>query len=380
MSYNIVVEGLSWGDEAKSRVINDWSEDFDFIIRYSGGNNCGGKVLKQNKEYIHHLLPAVDYSKSKAKSFLASGMVIHLPSLLEEIQIMERDYPNIGKSIIVDPCAFIVKEEYIAEDKITGKLQGTTFKGIKQSYVSKVNRTGTRIYNLINENAEIITALKNIGVQFIPLLEMKEIFSRSKNLFEGNQGLGLDLERGLFPNITSSHTGMAGIAVSGFNFIEFDKRYGVAKGTYITRSGGAKKLPTEMTDEEAEIYIKNGKEFGNTTGRKRQCAFMDLVALKYACNIENIDALVLTKMDISNGQDKIKVCVSYNGKDRVFSPSEFENVIPEYIEIDGWKDAKDPKQIKQFISFVEEKVGVDVAYISAGVEKEDLIQVKRSWL
>lgn len=369
----ILVQGQQWGDEAKARVVGDWSDQFDFCVRYSGGNNCGGQVIKAGKKYVHHLLPAVDYSRSKAKSFLASGMVIHMPSLLEEIKTMQQDFPNVGKTVIVDPCAFIVKDEFIEEDKITGIEQQTTYKGIKQAYTSKVNRTGTRIYDLINNKAPIIQALKDEGVQFIPLLKMKEVFESSSILFEGNQGQMLDLERGLFPNITSSNVGIAGVVASGFNWFQMDKIYGVAKGTYITRSGGAKKLPTEMPDEEANVYVEKANEKGNTTGRNRNIGYMDLVALKYACDVGAVDALILTKLDIANGMNKIKVCVGYEGKEDAFSPADFDGSVPQYVEVDGWKDASNPEEVRHFISFVEEKVGKTVDYYSCGIGNKDLI-------
>lgn len=371
MNKYIAIIGAQQGDESKARCTHDWSPQFDYVGRYSGGSNCGGMIYRNGKQYVHHQLPAVDYTKSQAKSFLAAGMVINLPYLLEEIQTMQKDFPDVGKNVIVDPDAFIVLPEHIAQDKIEGVKQGTTYQGIKQAYTAKVARVGVRVYHLINDKAPIIQALLNEGVQFIPLLAMREKFEKSSILFEGNQGVMLDLQNGLYPYITSSDCTVSGIYSAGFHFIKLDECYGIAKGGYITRSGGCA-LPTEMPDEEAKVFVNKGNERGNTTGRDRGIGYFDAVALKYACLKGGITKLVLTKLDIMNGDPTIKVCHSY-GKE-VYSPNDFKDVVPQYTHIQGWKDAKDPQQIKPFIDFVEKQTGITVSHISAGINSEDLME------
>lgn len=372
---NVAVLGASWGDEAKARICADWADQFDYVIRFAGGDNCGGQVLYGNgRSYIHHLLPAIDYSRNAhTKSFLASGMVINLPSLLEEITNLQKDFPDVGRRVIVDPDAFIVKPEHIERDKTEGQLQGTTFRGIRQSYTEKVDRCGTRVYNLINDNAEIIQALQTVGVQFISLLALRETMEKSNLLFEGNQGVMLGLNDGLYPYITSSDTGVSGIYSAGFHWVKNLKSYGVAKGGYITRSGG-RKLPTEMPEEEAAAMVEKANERGNTTGRARGIGYFDIVALTYAIKRGGIDALVLTKLDIMNGQKNIKVCNSY-GKE-VFSPNDFENITPEYIELPGWDDASNQDQIMPFIDYVQTCVSVPVEYYSCGVGRDDLKKIE----
>lgn len=367
---NVAILGASWGDEGKAKIVHDFSVNYDWAIRFAGGDNCGGKVIRNGKSYIHHLLPAIDYANSKARAFLASGMVINLSSLYEEILTMQQDFPHVATNTYVDPDAFVVLPEHIAEDKITGVAQGTTYRGIKQSYRSKVDRTGTRVYNLINDNATIIQKLTKLGVQFKTAMEMRPIFEKSKLLFEGNQGIMLDLNSGIFPYITSSDCTVSGIYSAGFHWLELDHVFGVAKGGYITRSGG-RPMPTEqIPEEEAQALVERGVERGNTTGRPRGVAYMDLMALKYAVGRAGITSLILTKLDISNGQDKIKVCHSY-GKE-VYSPNDFQHVEPRYITVQGWQDASDITQVAPFIKLVQDKVGIPMTYYSHGVGREHL--------
>ena len=368
--YSAAIIGSQVGDEGKGAITDRFSVDYDWVIRFGGGDNVGAKVYRRGKSFVHHLLPVVNYETSQAKSFLASGMVINMPALLDELLTMQKDFPDVGKSVYIDMDAFIVLPEHIELDKVEGVKQGTTYRGIKQAYTSKVNRTGTRVYDLINDNADVIKALKEQGVQFTTALAMRPVFEKSKLLFEGHQGSMLSLIDGLYPYITSSDTGVGAIYSAGFHWVDLDKVYGIAK-PYITRSGG-RAMPTEMSEEEAKVLVERGGEFGNTTGRARGIAFMDLVALKYAVERTGIDALILTKLDVMNGQE-VKVCHSY-GKS-VYSPNDFRDVMPQYTVLDGWKDATDRAQIKSFIEFVQNQVGVDVEYYSHGVGKEDL----KSW-
>lgn len=372
---NIAILGASWGDEAKSRITNDFSPNYDLIVRFAGGDNVGGQVYRNGKSYVHHLLPVIDYNKSKAKGYLGSGMVINMTSLLEEIKTMQQDFQDVGKRTLVDIDAFVVLPEYIERDKVEGKQQGTTFRGIRQAYTAKAAREGTRVYNLINDNAPIIQALQNEGVQFTTALQMRKTFEHSSLLFEGNQGIMLGLETGRYPYITSSDTGVSGIYSSGFHWVKLDRVYGIAKGGYTTRSGGIN-LPTEMSNEEASFFVERGGERGNTTGRARGIGHMDLVALRYAVERGGLTHLILTKLDIMNGLKSFKICVKYGDKERIYSPSELETVNPQYTEMNSWQDARDIKQIKPFLSFVEEKVGVPIEYVSVGVNENDLLKIE----
>jgi adenylosuccinate synthase len=371
MPRNIAIIGAQVGDEAKGKITHDWSDQFAYICRFAGGSNVGAQVYRNGKSYIHHQLPAVDYTRSKAKSFLASGMVVNLPYLLEELLTMQKDFPNVGKSVIIDPDAFVVLPEHIEEDKKTGGKQGTTYQGIKQAYRSKVDRTGTRIYNLIRDNADIIKALQEHGVRFFPILKLREELEHSSILFEGNQGVMLDLNVGLYPYITSADCTISGIYSAGFNFIKLDTVYGVAKGGYITRSGG-QKLPTEMNEADSKRFVEKGHEYGNTTSRARGIGYLDCIALKYACKKAGITDLILTKLDIMDGEKTIKACISY-GKE-VYSPGDFYDLKPEYIDLPGWDKSEYPTlnaNLRNFVKFIEKSVDTPVRYISNGVEPKN---------
>lgn len=373
MKHSCIV-GIQFGDEGKGAITERMSVNYDWVIRYSGGDNVGAKVYRNNKPYIHHLLPVVSYNSSKAKSFLASEMVINMPALLEEIKTMQQDFPNIAKNVYVDIDAFVVLPEHIEEDKIVGQKQGTTYRGIRQSYRSKVDRTGTRVYNLINDNDPVIQALKELGVQFTTALQMRETFERSRLLFEGSQSIMLSLTNGLYPFITSSDTTISGVYASGFAWAAGDiKVYGIAK-PYITRSGG-QKLITEMPEEQSEVYVEKGNEIGGTTGRKRGIGFLDIPALKYACMRACVDAIIMTKMDIMEGTKSIKICHSYNKE--VYSPNDFKSVVPQYTELAGWKNSRNINEVKDFLAYIEKNVGCPVIYYSCGVQPQDLIEFQR---
>lgn len=373
MSNNIAILDTLLGDNGKGRA-SHWfssSNKYRWSVRYASGNNAGHQIHRNGKKYSHHLLPCANYNYD-VKSFLASGMMINLEALLEEISEFEKDYPNVGKSIYLDKDAFIVSKEHIEIDKEKNKHLQTTWKGMGPATVDKYARTGTRIYNLINDNAEIIKSLKRKGVNFTTILELREDFEKSNIIFEGAQGSMLDINSGIYPFVTSADTTVAAIYSAGFNFVKLDRVYGMLK-PYLTKSGGGP-LPTEMSDEDAKYWQDFASEFGVSTGRRRRIAYLDLPMLKYGVLKGGITHLFITKMDILNAQKAIKVCNSY-GKN-VYSPSDFNEVKPTYTHLQGWDDGKDIRQISPFIRYIEDYVGVPVEYISAGVNDDDVIKLK----
>lgn len=370
---NIAIIGTQLGDEAKGRFVHHFSPNYDWVIRYAGSSNCGHQIYRNGKRYTHHLLPSVDYRKKETKSYLASGMYINPDELFQEIVDVEKDFPGTGQSIYVDMDAFVITPEHIQFDKQNSKTVGSTFKGVSPCAVSKYGRKGVRIYNLINDNAEVIQKLKGLGVKFTTVLEMREDFEKSSLLFEGSQGVMLDINSGLYPNITSSDCTVSGIYASGFNFIKLDKVYGVLK-PYLTRAGTPGPFPTEMDEKEADRWREAGGEIGATTGLPRRIGYLDLPMLKYGILRGGITHLIISKMDIPQGERSLKTCISY-GKE-VFSPNDFNNVKPEYLDLPCWKDAKDINQIRSFIKYVENFTGKSVEYISTGIKPEDVVNIK----
>lgn len=367
----IAVLDNSWGDCGKGRVVHFLSKNYDWACRTQGSSNSGHVIYHKGKKYTHNLLPSVNYDYP-TKSFLASGMVINLNELLTEINSFRQDFPDIGSSIYVDQDAFIITEEHVAFDKQNNKHIGSTGKGVQPAYTDKVARKGTRIYNLINDNAEIISALKNTGVTFTSLMKFREEFSNSSIIFEGAQSILLDINCGPnYPYVTSSDCTVSSIYSAGFNFIKLDKVYGCMK-PYLTKVGEGV-FPTEYFGSEAEKLRNLGGEFGAVTKRPRRCGALDLPALKYASIRGGIDSLIITKMDILNGEKTIKVCNSY-GKE-LFSPADFISVNPEYIYLSGWADSKNSTETDEFINYVSNYIQMPIEYISTGVSDQDMIKV-----
>jgi len=371
---NVAVIDPLLGDNGKGKIVHDFSPNFDWCVRFNGSSNSGHQVYRNGKRYTHHLLPSCDYTKSRAKSFVGYGMMINPEELLKEVLTMEQDFHGIAKTIYIDTDAFVITPKHIEQDKINIEKIGSTGKGVSPSVVDKYNRCGTRIYHLLRDRNEVIQKLIEMGVNFTPILKLKNELEKSSIIFEGAQSALLDINIGAYyPYCTSSDCTVSGIYSSGFNFIKLDKVYGVIK-PYLTAVG---KMPiaTECPKEEGDKIREFGKEYGSTTSRPRRIGYLDLVSLKYGTIKAGINSLIITKMDILNGHEKIKVCHSY-GKE-VFSPSDFmDQINPKYIELPGWNDSKDIKQTSSFISYIEKYVGVPVDFISTGVNYSDLINLK----
>ena len=374
MVKKIAVLDNGWGDCGKGKLTSDFSESADWCVRFNGSSNSGHQVYKNGKMFTHHLLPSVNYAKSKAKSFVGFGMMVNPEELLKEVLTMENAFPGIAKSIHVDPDCFVITSKHVEEDKKNIEKIGSTGKGVSPAVVDKFNRVGVRLYNLLRDNNETLKHLVNLGVNFTPVLKLKNEFEQSSIVFEGAQSALLDINVGAYyPYCTSSDCTVSGIYSSGFNFITLDKVYGVMK-PYLT-AVGKMPFPTEFNEADSAKIRELGREYGSTTSRPRRIGALDLVSLKYGTVKSGINRLIITKMDILNGCGPMKVCTSY-GKE-VFSPSDFiDGVVPEYTEVKGWADSKNIDQIMPFVNLVQDSIGVPVEYVSTGVNKEDLIPLR----
>jgi adenylosuccinate synthase len=376
MMKNIAILGNYWGDEGKGRVIHDLSPNHDYVIRFAGGSNSGHTIYRDGKKYVHNLLPSADYRNPNIKSFLGLGMVIDLAHLLLEIERAEKDFPGVATTITVDPEAFLVLPEHKEIDKAKNAHIGSTNRGIGPAYTSKVSRSGYRIRDIMQNKCSAyqdeLQKLISLGVQFRSILELRDKFMNSNLLFEGAQGILLDLNHGVYPYVSCGDSTIAGIYASGFNFMKLDEVYGVAK-CYSTKVGEGP-FPTELHGDEAERLRKLGNEYGATTGRPRRVGWIDLPGIEYGCKRGGITKLIITKMDILNGMDSVPVCISYNKE--LLCPSDFINAEPEYLQIPGWKDGKNLRQISSFINTVESITGYNVDYISAGVGDHDFVRIK----
>ena len=373
MGFNSAIIGAFLGDEAKAAVTHDLSKYYDWVIRFNGGANAGHTIYRDGRKYVHNLIPSFDFRQPNLKAFLSSGMVIDISQLYEEVQKLSLEvfnYPNVGRitdRIYVDPDAFLVLPSHKEEDKKVNAHLGSTNRGIGPANISKVSRTGKRIRDLISEDDSIIYNLRLLGVNFNYQLELFNEFKRS--LFEGAQGVLLDLNHGTYPYVSCGDSTVGGICSAGFSSFTLDKVYGVVK-CYATRVGTGP-FPTEIFGDEAEELRKLGNEYGATTGRPRRVGWLDLPALRYAIKKSGITSLIITKFDILNGMDKVKVCVSYD-KEPV-SSKDFFTAKPNYIEVDGWKDCENTDNLLNFINLVEKETGIKVRYIRCGTDEKDFI-------
>uniref|UniRef100_A0A4X2K4N9 Adenylosuccinate synthetase n=1 Tax=Vombatus ursinus TaxID=29139 RepID=A0A4X2K4N9_VOMUR len=407
-----VVLGAQWGDEGKGKVVDLLATDADVICRCQGGNNAGHTVVVDGKEFDFHLLPS-GIINTKAVSFIGNGVVIHLPGLFEEAEKNEKK----GKYDIFD---FLYSENHIHSSYLfdfhqavdglqemqrqaqEGKNIGTTKKGIGPTYSSKAARTGLRICDLLSDFDEFSARFKNLAYQYqsmFPTLEVDtegqlkklKVFAErirpmvrdgvyfiyealhgppKKILVEGANAALLDIDFGTYPFVTSSNCTVGGVCTGlGIPPQNVGEVFGVVKA-YTTRVGiGA--FPTEQINEIGDLLQNRGHEWGVTTGRKRRCGWLDLMILRYAHMINGFTALALTKLDILDALDEIKVGVSYklNGKRIPYFPANQEilqKVEVEYETMPGWKTDTTgarkwedlPPKAQNYIRFVENHIGV----------------------
>ncbi|CAB4196953.1 adenylosuccinate synthetase [uncultured Caudovirales phage] len=378
---NIAIIGAAFGDEGKGSIVHHFSPNYDWVVRYSGGANAGHTIYRDRVKYVHNLLPSFDWRHSKTKAFLASGMVIDLEKLRDEVSELALKTleiaPGACKNIYVDPDAFLVLPEHKEEDKLTNGHIGSTNRGIGPAYKDKVARKSIRIRDVMNSSdikykseKELIDSLIGLGVNFKSILELRRQMMVSSILFEGAQGVMLDLNHGTYPYVSCGDSTVAGIYACGFHFAKLDKVYGVAK-CYSTRVGEGP-FPTEIHGDESESLRKRGNEYGATTGRPRRVGWIDLPALDYACKKGGITNLIITKFDILNSIGKVPVCIAYD-KDPMCS-NDFFDTKPQFISVDGWNDASKFYQVSSFIQKIECATGCKVDYYSCGISPKDIIK------
>lgn len=370
---NIAVFGAVFGDESKARVTNYFSKSYRYTVRFGGSSNAGCTFYYKGKKVVRHLIPAADFSIIENKAFLGSGMVINPDELLSEIKETIDTYSDsslkVGERIIIDPDAFVIKQEYLEEDKNNIKSFGSTGKGVSVAYRDKIYRKGTKILDLIKDSDPVILKLKELGVQFKFAHELYDDFIKSSILYQGVQAVMLDINAGTYPYVTSGDCTAGGIFNSGFGFAMPSKIYGVAK-CYSSRVGEGP-FPTELFGNEAEHLRKIGAEFGATTGRPRRVGWLVLPMLKYAIKRASITDLVLTKLDVLESYGEIKLCTRYSNLDRdPASGSDFFNVIPEYKSFNSW-DSRE--SIDDYLKYIEDYIGINISYFTYGLSDKDFM-------
>lgn len=424
---NTVVIGAQWGDEGKAKITDLLAEKADIIIRYQGGCNAGHTVVTNGETYKFHLIPSGILYGDKI-CFIGAGTVIHPESFEKEISELKSQGVNL-KGLKISPLASITLPYHIEMDGWSennsgkGKI-GTTKRGIGPTYTDKAARCVLKIQDLysfeaLNEKLDIILPLKNkilekvYGIEpytkeciislcekyaelFKPYVcfEWQDMLRRNRDkavLFEGAQGVMLDIDYGTYPFVTSSNPIGGGAAVgSGYGPCMIQEIVGVSKA-YVTRVGEGP-FVTELTDETGEKIQKIGHEYGVTTGRPRRCGWFDAVIMKYAVLVGGITNVALTKIDVFDTFDEIKICVAYKDcrNDKVYTTYPTDVFIHKYLEpvyetLPGWKtslsDIKDykdlPENAKKYISKVEDLIGAPVGIVSVGPDREQTIFIEK---
>lgn len=414
---NIVVVGLQWGDEGKGKVIDYLAKDVDIVVRFQGGNNAGHTVVVGGKKFVFHIIPSGILRNNKV-SVIGNGVVVDPKVLLEEIAFLKKQGVCVSpRNLKLSLLAHVIMPYHklmdsFREEKRLNRI-GTTKRGIGPCYADKISRCGIRMVDLINPrvfSSKLKDNLQEKNLLFKNVygkrgLSFKKIFSeysyyarllkpyccdvldffydnRKLNfLFEGAQGAFLDIDYGTYPFVTSSHTVSGGAVLgSGFSGIKIDKVVGVAKA-YTTRVGEGP-FPTEIRGKKGEYFRKIGEEFGATTHRPRRCGWLDLVLLKEAVKINGVTEVIITKLDILDGLEKIKLCIGYkNHKIKPYIFPHLKNVPAIYKTVKGWCTSisgirsynRLPLKAKEYISFIEKFIGCKVTHISVGQLREAII-------
>lgn len=398
---NNIVLGAQFGDEGKGKIVDYLSEEADVVVRYSGGANAGHSIVVGDKKFALHLIPS-GVLRPDTKVVLGTGMVIDLEALSKEIAIIEEAGIDCHNRIFISDRAHIVLPSMKEADKIADAARanpiGTTGRGIGIAYTKKASRDGIRIYDLATAYSERFSLsdddkkyLDNYQAMASNMhIDMVSFMQSNKNknvLFEGAQGALLDIDSGTYPFVSSGSSCAAGACTGGgIGPKDIENIIGVVKA-YNTRIGNGP-FPTEYTKDEEKLcnFIrKTGHEYGVTTGRPRRCGKLDLVALKYACQVNSINSLALTHLDILDTLDEIEICIGYDGYDSF--PTQMEEIHPIYKTVEGWKSStfgidslkKLPMVARYYIAEIEQHCDVTVDIISTGPERSQTISRFDYW-
>jgi adenylosuccinate synthase len=413
---NKAVIGLQWGDEGKGKIVDFLSEDFDLVTRYQGGNNAGHTVIVEDVTYKLNLIPS-GVIRGKF-CFLGQGIVLDPEHFMNEFKkISEKiNNPQIFLSSNIPLILHYHKQlDKINESILSGESKiGTTAKGIGPAYQDKVGRKSVKLYELENHEYlkdklytikkfydpiliafdekpididETIIILSNFFQEIKNLIVdnnfIKQNFMKKKILFEGAQGALLDLDHGSYPFVTSSNTISSNIVIGSGLQVNYET-LGIFKA-YATRVGNGP-FPSELFDSVGDYIAEKGVEFGTVTKRKRRCGWLDLVSLKYSCEINRVKELCITKVDVLNDLKEIKVCKSYEGKsfnEINFSNSNFLDscnlVESDYEIFPSWGNLENndyqnlPENLKNYISYIENYLDIPIKIISLGPERNQTI-------
>ncbi len=428
-----VILGLQWGDEGKGKIVDYFAKDYDVIARFQGGPNAGHTLYVNGEKVVLHQIPSGVFHKGKL-NIIGNGVVLDPVTLKKECDRVMAFGVNLQENLFIAERTHIILPTHRALDKAAeiskgNEKIGSTLKGIGPTYMDKTGRNGLRVGDLLDANfstlygklkAKHLQLLNNYrikedgsvmegdfvneaelaawekeffaAVEFLKSLNIvngeyfinKQLAAGKQVLAEGAQGSMLDIDFGTFPFVTSSNTISAGVC-SGLGIAPQKIRdvIGITKA-YCTRVGSGP-FPTELHDETGEKLRQIGGEFGATTGRPRRCGWMDLVALNFACLINGVTKIVMTKADVLDDFSELDLCVAYTigGKETKEIPFRFdrEEVVPVYNTFKGWNVTSStitshealPQTMKDYVAFIDNYLGVKVAYVSNGPGRDQII-------
>ncbi len=425
---NVVIVGAQWGDEGKGKIVDLLTQYADLVVRFQGGNNAGHTIVLKGEKFVVHLIPSGILYENK-KCIIGNGVVLDPAVLIGEIdEIKKRGYFKDDSQLMISEETHLILPYHrridVARER-TFKI-GTTGRGIGPAYEDKVVRCGIRVVDLIDEkvfrekleanliqkNIYLTQVLKDKSFEFSEIFDeylqyknrlekyvkntsliLHEEIQKGKHvLFEGAQGALLDIDHGTYPYVTASNT-VAGNACagSGIGPTMINSVIGIAKA-YTTRVGEGP-FPTELQDELGEKIRQRGGEYGATTGRPRRCGWFDSVVVNHSIRVNGIREIVITKLDVLNDFDTIKICVGYRADGKVFYhvPSDLEilkHSEPVYEEMRGWKteikgvkNFKDlPKNAKRYLKRIQKLIGTKITMISVGSERDETVEVKNPFI
>ena len=423
MSIDLLL-GLQWGDEGKGKIVDVLTSGYKIIARFQGGPNAGHTLVFNGKKHVLHTIPSGIFHENKI-NIIGNGVVIDPVILRNELKNLEAEGIDYKKSLLISRKAHLILPTHrlidAASEKSKGKNKiGSTLKGIGPTYMDKTGRNGFRVGDLEAENwIEKYSELKSKHKRLIDFFNVsleynfeeleKEFFESIKSLkslnfidseeyiyqeqnkgssilAEGAQGSLLDVDFGTYPFVTSSNTTAAGACTGlGVSPNSIKEVFGIFKA-YTTRVGSGP-FPTELFDSNGERMGKVGNEFGATTGRPRRCGWLDLVALRYSCQINGVTKLMMMKSDVLSGFKSIKVCTSYEykGEKIRYMPYDINDnsLKPIYDEFEGWENDitkindfdKLPMNLKKYISYLEKELNIPITIISVGPDRLQTIIV-----
>ncbi len=416
-----VLLGLQWGDEGKGKIVDVLTPKYDIIARFQGGPNAGHTLEFNEIKHVLHSIPSGIFHPEKI-NIIGNGVVIDPVIFKKEVESVLELGVDLSKNLILSKKAHLILPSHRALDAASEAAKGSnkigsTLKGIGPTYMDKTGRNGLRIgdtlsssfiskYNELKEKHNTLLKMYNYtadiseyekewmeGIEFLKTFNIVDseyvinnYLSEGKTvLAEGAQGSLLDIDFGSYPFVTSSNTVCAGACIGlGIAPNKINEVFGIFKA-YCTRVGSGP-FPTELNDETGEKMQKCGNEFGATTGRSRRCGWLDLVALKYTIMINGVTQLIMTKADVLDTFDTIKICVAYdeNGEITTQFPFDTESEFtPIYSDFDGWMEDTTklrhqnefPEELNAFINYIEEYVGVPVQFVSVGPNREQIIEI-----